>query len=139
VAAPYAHCTAPLRRLVDRYASELCLAAAADEPPPDWVLTALDTLPKEMAEGSRRAGTVERECVDIVEAALLKDRVGDIFDGCVVDVMERQPTVGTVQLESPAVVARIEGGTGTLPLGERLRVRLTQADLGTAKVRFAPA
>ncbi|MGW3977145.1 RNB domain-containing ribonuclease [Streptomyces mirabilis] len=139
VAAPYAHCTAPLRRLVDRYASELCLAAAADEPPPDWVLTALDSLPKEMAEGSRRAGTVERECVDIVEAALLKDRVGDIFDGCVVDVMERQPTVGTVQLESPAVVARIEGGTGTLPLGERLRVRLTQADLGTAKVRFAPA
>ncbi|MFD6998159.1 RNB domain-containing ribonuclease [Streptomyces mirabilis] len=139
VAAPYAHCTAPLRRLVDRYASELCLAAAADEPPPDCVLTALDTLPKEMAEGSRRAGTVERECVDIVEAALLKDRVGDIFDGCVVDVMERQPTVGTVQLESPAVVARIEGGTGTLPLGERLRVRLTQADLGTAKVRFAPA
>ncbi|MGW1497148.1 RNB domain-containing ribonuclease [Streptomyces mirabilis] len=139
VAAPYAHCTAPLRRLVDRYASELCLAAAADEPPPDWVLAALDTLPKEMAEGSRRAGTVERECVDIVEAALLKDRVGDIFDGCVVDVMERQPTVGTVQLESPAVVARIEGGTGTLPLGERLRVRLTQADLGTAKVRFAPA
>ncbi|WP_217565864.1 RNB domain-containing ribonuclease [Streptomyces sp. GbtcB7] len=139
VAAPYAHCTAPLRRLVDRYASELCLAAAADEPPPDWVLTALDTLPKEMAEGSRRAGTVERECVDIVEAALLKDRIGDIFDGCVVDVMERQPTVGTVQLESPAVVARIEGGTVTLPLGERLRVRLTQADPGTAKVQFAPA
>ncbi|GHD40866.1 ribonuclease R [Streptomyces mirabilis] len=139
VAAPYAHCTAPLRRLVDRYASELCLAAAADEPPPDWVLTALDTLPKEMAEGSRRAGTVERECVDIVEAALLKDRVGDIFDGCVVDVMERQPTVGTAQLESPAVVARIEGGTVTLPLGERLRVRLTQADPGTAKVQFAPA
>ncbi|QIY70727.1 RNB domain-containing ribonuclease [Streptomyces sp. RLB1-33] len=139
VAAPYAHCTAPLRRLVDRYASELCLAAAADEPPPDWVLTALDTLPKEMAEGSRRAGIVERECVDIVEAALLKDRVGDIFDGSVVDVMERQPTVGTVQLESPAVVARIEGGTVTLPLGERLRVRLTQADPGTAKVQFAPA
>ncbi|MCX5089901.1 RNB domain-containing ribonuclease [Streptomyces sp. NBC_00365] len=139
VAAPYAHCTAPLRRLVDRYASELCLAAAADEPPPDWVLTALDTLPKEMAEGSRRASTVERECVDIVEAALLKDRVGDIFDGCVVDVEERQPTVGTVQLESPAVVARLAGGTARLPLGERLRVRLTQADPGVARVQFAPA
>jgi exoribonuclease R len=139
VAAPYAHCTAPLRRLVDRYALELCLAAAADEPPPDWVLTALDTLPKEMAEGSRRASTVERECVDIVEAALLKDRVGDIFDGCVVDVEERQPTVGTVQLESPAVVARLAGGTARLPLGERLRVRLTQADPGVARVQFAPA
>lgn len=141
VAAPYTHCTAPLRRLVDRYASELCLAAAAGEEPPEWVLAALDDLPKRMAEGTRRAGTAERECVDIVEAALLKDRVGELFDGTVVDVQEREPTVGTVQLESPAVVARIksEEGAGSLPLGERLRVRLTQADPGSAKVLFAPA
>ncbi|MFI1488307.1 RNB domain-containing ribonuclease [Streptomyces sp. NPDC020747] len=141
VAAPYTHCTAPLRRLVDRYASELCLAAAAGEEPPEWVLAALADLPKRMAEGTRRAGTVERECVDIVEAALLKDRVGELFDGTVVDVQEREPTVGTVQLESPAVVARIksEEGAGSLPLGERLRVRLTQADPGSSKVLFAPA
>ncbi|MER5755027.1 RNB domain-containing ribonuclease [Streptomyces sp. NPDC002088] len=137
VAAPYAHCTAPLRRLADRYASELCLAAAADQAPPGWVLAALDALPTEMRDGSRRAGAVERACVDIVEAALLKDRVGDLFDGCVVDVEEHQPTLGTVQLESPAVIGRIEGDR--LPLGERLRVRLTQADPATAKVRFAPA
>ncbi|WUR83078.1 RNB domain-containing ribonuclease [Streptomyces phaeochromogenes] len=143
VAAPYTHCTAPLRRLVDRYASELCLAAAAGEELPEWVLAALDDLPKRMAEGTRRAGTAERECVDIVEAALLKDRVGELFDGTVVDVQEREPTVGTVQLESPAVVARIKSGEGAgklpLPLGERLRVRLTQADPGSAKVLFAPA
>ena len=136
VAAPYTHCTAPLRRLVDRYAAEICLSPAS---PPAWVLAGLDALPKEMADGSRLAGTIERECVDIVEAALLKDRVGDLFDGCVVDVEERQPTVGKVQLDSPAVVARLEGGATPLPLGERLRVRLTQADPGTSKVRFAPA
>lgn len=83
---------------------------------------------------------MERGCLDIVEAALLKDRVGEVFEGCVVDVEERRPTVGTVQLESPAVVARIEDDDGTpLPLGERLRVRLTRADLGAAGVRFAPA
>ena len=76
---------------------------------------------------------------DIVEAALLKDRVGELFEGCVVDVQEHEPTVGTVQLESPAVFARITGGTSRLPLGERLRVRLTQADPGTTKVQFAPA
>ncbi|MEU2335931.1 RNB domain-containing ribonuclease [Streptomyces sp. NPDC006654] len=138
VAAPYAHCTAPLRRLADRYASEICLAAAAGETPPDWVLIGLDTLPKEMAEGARRAGTVERECVDIVEAALLKDRVGEVFDGCVVEVEEHRPTVGRVLLQEPAVIGRIEDGT-PLPLGERLPVRLTEADPGTAKVRFAPA
>ncbi|MET9828805.1 RNB domain-containing ribonuclease [Streptomyces sp. NPDC006385] len=138
VAAPYTHCTAPLRRLADRYASEICLAAVAGRPVPDWVRAALDTLPARMAEGTRRAGTVERECVDIVEAALLKDRVGEVFDSWVVDVTERQSTSGTVQLETPAVTGRIEGTDG-LPLGERLRVRLTQADPRVRKVRFEPA
>ncbi|MER6956408.1 RNB domain-containing ribonuclease [Streptomyces sp. NPDC000618] len=137
VAAAYTHCTAPLRRLADRYATELCLAAVADEPPPGWVLAALDALPEEMAEGGRRANAVERGCVDIAEAALLEDRLGEVFDGCVVDVEERRPSVGTVQLESPAVIGRIDGDP--LPLGERLRVRLTQADPATRKVRFAPA
>ncbi|MFE9438031.1 RNB domain-containing ribonuclease [Streptomyces sp. NPDC006602] len=143
VAAPYAHCTAPLRRLVDRYTSEICLATVAGHAPPGWVLASLDVLRKEMADGGRRAGAVERGCVDIVEAALLKDRVGEVFDGCVVDIEEHQPTIGTVQLESPAIIARIEGDGAPLPLGERLRVRLTQADPGAGaqgtKVLFAPA
>ncbi|MGW2420126.1 RNB domain-containing ribonuclease [Streptomyces sp. NPDC001709] len=137
VAAPYTHCTAPLRRLADRYASEICLAAVAGQSPPDWVLAALDALPRRMAEGSRIAGTVERECVDIVEAALLKDRVGDVFEGCVVDVDEHRPGVGTVQVDSPAVIGRIEGDR--LPLGERLRVRLSRADPGTTKILFTVA
>lgn len=139
VADEYTHCTAPLRRLVDRYAGELCVAAVAGQEPPLWVLAAMEALPKEMAEGSRRAGTVERECVDLVEAALLKERVGEVFDAFVVDVREDEPTVGTVHLEAAAVVGRIESGSTDLPLGERLRVRLTQADPGLAKVLFVPA
>ncbi|MGW2643696.1 RNB domain-containing ribonuclease [Streptomyces sp. NPDC001393] len=137
VAAPYTHCTAPLHRLADRYVTEICLAAVAGQSPPDWVLAALDALPRRMADGSRIAGTAERECVDIIEAALLKDRVGDVFDGCVVDVDEHRPTVGTVQLDSPAVIGRVEGDR--LPLGERLRVRLGRADPGTAKILFTVA
>ncbi|MET9654937.1 RNB domain-containing ribonuclease [Streptomyces sp. NPDC006460] len=138
VADEYTHCTAPLRRLVDRYAGELCVAAVAGEEPPEWVRAALPALPDEMAAGSRLANTVERESVDIVEAALLRERVGEIFDAYVIDVKDREPAVGTVHLEDPAVVARVEGGDSRLPLGEWLRVRLTQADPGAAKVRFAP-
>ncbi|MFJ4198829.1 RNB domain-containing ribonuclease [Streptomyces sviceus] len=141
VAAPYAHCAAPLRRLVDRYASEICLAAVAGEPVPEWVLAAFEALPREMSEGGRRAATVERACVDLVEAAVLKDRVGEVFDGYVVDLDEHRPTVGTVQLEMPAVIGRIDGEG--LSLGERLRVKVVGSDPGTsvspAKVRFAPA
>ena len=38
LAIDYAHVTAPLRRLVDRYAGEICVALCADQPVPDWVL-----------------------------------------------------------------------------------------------------
>lgn len=138
VAAPYAHCTAPLRRLVDRYSGELCLAAAAGAGVPEWALAALDALPREMAEGTRLANTVERESVDLVEAAVLRGRVGETFEAMVIDVKDHDPLVGTVHLEDPAVVGRIESTTHPLPLGERVRVRLTQADMGTAKVLFAP-
>ncbi|MFF8956249.1 RNB domain-containing ribonuclease [Streptomyces sp. NPDC014894] len=138
VAAEYTHCTAPLRRLVDRYTGELCVAACAGQGVPEWVLGALGALPGEMAEGSRRANAVERECVDVVEAALLADRVGEVFDASVVDVREREPGVGTVHLEEPAVVGRVESPR-PLPLGERLRVRLARAAPGTEKVLFVPA
>ncbi|MFE9725190.1 RNB domain-containing ribonuclease [Streptomyces sp. NPDC005794] len=137
VAELYTHCTAPLRRLVDRYAAELCLAATAGREPPEWVLQALPGLPEEMAEGTRRANTVERECVDLVEAALVADRVGEVFDGYVIDVKDNDPTVGTVHIEDPAIVARVEAAA-PLPLGERLRVRLTRAAPGTSKALFAP-
>src|SRR5207248_254233 len=108
VADEYTHCTAPLRRLVDRYTGELCLAAVAGQDPPEWVRAALPGLPGEMGEGAQRANRVERECLDLIEAALLKDRVGDVFNGYVVDVQEDEPTVGTVHLDDPAVIACIE-------------------------------
>ena len=92
-----------------------------------------------MADGTRRANAVERGCVDIVEAALLKDRVGDIFEACVVDVKDHEPAVGTVQLTTPRWSPASRAVRRPLPLGERLRVRLTQADPGAAKVQFAPA
>ncbi|MFE9934004.1 RNB domain-containing ribonuclease [Streptomyces sp. NPDC005533] len=139
VAAPYAHCTAPLRRLADRYAGELCVAAAAGAEPPQWAVAALEALPREMAEGIRLANTVERESVDLVEAALLKDRVGETFEGTVIDVNDHEPLVGTVHLEDPAVVGRVESDTLALPLGDRIRVRLKEADPGTSKILFAPA
>ena len=37
LASDYAHTTAPLRRLVDRYSGEICVALCADQPVPTWV------------------------------------------------------------------------------------------------------
>ncbi|MGW4411825.1 RNB domain-containing ribonuclease [Nonomuraea sp. NPDC004702] len=135
VAAPYAHVTAPLRRLVDRYATEVCLAVAAGEPVPAEVRAALPLLPDIMSATGRRAGAVDRACVDLVEAFLLRERIGQSFEAMVIDVDERRGG-GQVQLVEPAVIARCDG---VLPLGERVTVRLTQADPATREVRFALA
>src|SRR5436190_433794 len=64
VAAPYAHVTAPLRRIVDRYGLVLCAAVSAGEDVPGWVRDALPRLPETMQEGDRRAKAVERACTD---------------------------------------------------------------------------
>ncbi|WP_310719514.1 RNB domain-containing ribonuclease [Streptomyces lydicus] len=141
VAAPYAHATAPLRRLVDRYTSELCLAASAGAEPPAWVRSALLALPREMEAGTQRANQVERACVDLVEAALLRDRVGETFEALVVDIQDKDPTHGTVHLYDPAVIGPVETAPEgpALPLGHHIQVRLAEAEPGRAPVRFTPA
>ncbi|MEV7009099.1 RNB domain-containing ribonuclease [Streptosporangium sp. NPDC051022] len=136
VAAPYAHVTAPLRRLIDRYATEICLAIAAGEPVPEDVQRVMGELPGIMRLTGRRAGAVERACVDLVEAFVLRERVGQTFDAVVIDVDEGHPW-GQVQVTDPAVIARCDGER--LPLGKAVRVRLTRADPATREVRFSLA
>ena len=132
VAAEYAHATAPLRRLVDRYVGEVCLSLCAGRDVPGWVREALPGLPARMAESDRRAGALERECVALMEAVVLRPQVGEVFDAAVVDVHEKGG--GTVQLREPAVRAECDGD---LPLGDRVRVRLAEADVVGRRVRFA--
>ncbi|MFC8799979.1 RNB domain-containing ribonuclease [Promicromonospora sp. NPDC057138] len=137
IAADYAHVTAPLRRLVDRYATEICLAISAGTPVPGWVLEAMPALPRVMAEAGRRASSFERECVDIVEASMLADRLGEEFDGVVVDVDDddaKEVQRGQVVLRDPAVRARVTGRS--LPLGDEVRVRLAVADVSERRVLF---
>ena len=134
VAAPYAHVTAPLRRLVDRYGTEICLAQAAGTPVPAWVLDRLEDLPGVMATTDRRAGAVERAVLDLTEAHLLAGREGEEFDAVVAD---SGPQHGTVVLAELAVRARCDAPD--LPLGDRLVVRLTVADPAERAVRFVPA
>ncbi|TQS46235.1 RNB domain-containing ribonuclease [Cryptosporangium phraense] len=136
VGAPYAHVTAPLRRLADRYATEVCLAVFTGAPVPPWVLAALPELPATMASATRRANEFDRAVVDLTEAVLLADRVGEEFDAAVVDVAG-EGKGGTVALDDPPVRARCAGPG--LHAGERLRVRLIEAEPTTRRVRFQPA
>ncbi|MGK5684756.1 RNB domain-containing ribonuclease [Actinoplanes sp. URMC 104] len=139
VGAPYAHVTAPLRRLADRYATEVCLAIAAGEPIPEWARAALPRLPKVMADSDRLAGAANRGAIDLAEAVLLQGRVGELFEAGVLDLDEpskKRPPAGTVAIDEPAVRARC---LGSLSLGVRIRARLTVADPATRKVQFEQA
>jgi exoribonuclease R len=129
----YSHVTAPLRRLVDRYAGEVCVALCEDRPVPEWVRQRLDGLPEEMAAAERRAKRYERAVIDLVEAFLLQHRVGEVFPGTVVEV-DRERDRGTVVVPEPAISAKVNGSH--LPLGEQVAVRLANADPTKGVVAF---
>ncbi|HEY7717205.1 MAG TPA: RNB domain-containing ribonuclease [Pedococcus sp.] len=131
VAAPYAHVTAPLRRLVDRFGLVVCEALCRGAEVPDWVREALPGLPEAMQSSDRVAGAVERGCADAVEAAVLEHRVGEVFDAVVVDA--RNDSGVLLQLKEPAVVAAGQGGAAP---GAAVRARLAQAEIATSTVLF---
>jgi len=135
VTSTYAHVTAPLRRLVDRYAGEICLAICAGEPVPEWVKTKLDEVPVAMQESGRRANQYENAVLNLVEAGVLRTRVGEMFAGVVVQADGEDPTRGDVVIDEPAIEASVSS-LKPLPVGTEVEVRLVEADVKTRAVRF---
>ncbi|MDQ8046218.1 MAG: RNB domain-containing ribonuclease [Solirubrobacteraceae bacterium] len=134
VAAPYAHVTAPLRRLADRFATECALAVAAGVEPPDWATAALPDLPTTMTAAGRRSGAVARGVIDLAEAIVLAPHVGETYDAAVVAVT---PKAAEIRLDDPPVQGRAD--PAGLVAGSRRRVVLVSADPGKRSVRFAAA
>jgi exoribonuclease R len=134
VAAAYAHVTAPLRRLVDRYGQEVAVALCADAPVPEWVRAGLAELPAQMQRGDQRARALDRACVDFMEAVLLEPHVGEVYTGVVV---QQRGVESVVQLSDPP--ARLTATGDGLELGHRTRLRLVAADPPTRTVRLVPA
>lgn len=123
MAATYAHATAPLRRLADRYVIRAALAVANGQPVPDAVSAAFERLPAVMGKADARAGQIERAVIDLAETAILSGREGEQFDAVVTDLGE---TGARFQLCDLPVVARTQA-PGAIP-GAALRVRLDAAD-----------
>ncbi|GAA3090328.1 exoribonuclease R [Kribbella aluminosa] len=130
----YAHVTAPLRRLVDRWTGEICVALSAGTDVPDWVRESMDEIPKIMDDADRRAHAYERSIVSMVEAGLVADRLGATFDGVITDVDDKDPGRGIVVLTEPAIEGRVTGPA--LPLGRQVRVKLVEADITQRTVAF---
>jgi exoribonuclease R len=134
VAATYAHATAPLRRLADRYVVRAALALAGGEAVPSAVTEAFEKLPAVMARADALGSQIQRAAVDLAEAVILQGRVGETFAAIVTDVDHRG---ARIQLRDLPVVARL-GDTDIDP-GEALDVVLVEADPRLRTVAFLPA
>jgi exoribonuclease R len=132
MAATYAHATAPLRRLADRYVVEAALAVANGRPVADHVEAAFAALPETMARAEQRANSVDRAVIDLAEAVVLAGREGEVFDAVVVDEDQRG---AVVQLVEPAVLARV--AAKRVDPGDDVRVKLDQADPATRTIAFS--
>ncbi len=131
IGAPYAHVTAPLRRLGDRFANELVLAAHDSRPPAGWAVEALALLPETLQDGARRQSALDRACVDFVEAMVLRDRVGQRFAVVVTEVDDDE---ARVQFRDPAVLARARG-VGLEP-GAEAEVELVAVDPDEGRIEL---
>lgn len=137
IAAEYTHATAPLRRLVDRYTGEMCLALCAKQPVPEWVLAALPGLPVTMQPSGHCARPYETAVLDRAEAAALASRVGEQFEGAIVEAAALA-SHGVVMLREPAVEAGVSGPSA-LSLGADVTVTLVAADPATRTTGFVLA
>ena len=140
IGAPYAHTTAPLRRLIDRFVLVICEALSNGREIPAWAREALPDLPGIMAASDSLAGRLERMALDTVEAALAANHVGQVFDAVVISGSKPSNGTGngngpygTVQIAEPAVTARCDG---ELVSGTQVRVRLVKADITGRVIRF---
>jgi exoribonuclease R len=134
VGAEYAHTTAPLRRLVDRYVGEVCVASSSGTEIPGWVRRGLPSLPTIMERTTRKAQQYEAGIISTLEAAVLEPSLGDVFEAVVVELTE---TGGVIELIDPPVTAHCRGQD--LPLGQIVKARLVTADIAGRQVGFVTA
>jgi exoribonuclease R len=131
MAAMYAHATAPLRRLADRYVVEAALAVANGAAVPDHVEAAFAELPAVMARAEQLGNRVENAVNDLAESVLLDGREDELFDGVIVDADRNGPLM---QIAEPAILARVHAARVTP--GDEVRVRLVEADPVARRVGF---
>jgi len=134
MAATYAHATAPLRRLADRYVIEAVLEIAGSGTVPAELSAMFERLPAVMARADEKAGEVGRAVLDLAEAAVLEGREGSRFTAVVTDLDDRG---ARIQLSQLAVVSRVDG-KGAMP-GDTITVELVSADPTRREVRFERA
>jgi len=133
IAAPYAHATAPLRRLVDRWSLAISLAVSRGEEIPAWVHESMDKIPDLMRASAQRSSTLNSRTLDLVEAAVLAPHVDETFAAVVI---RRNGERGTVQIADPPVTASM-ALPDSAAAGATIQVVLNSVDVAKGQAAFA--
>ncbi|MGO3211338.1 RNB domain-containing ribonuclease [Brachybacterium sp. AOP42-C2-15] len=161
IAAPYAHTTAPLRRLVDRFVLLVCYDHVSGRTPSPELLAAMAEIPEAMRAAGARAGDLERKAIGLVETAALAAWEGEEFEGTVLERREATqssngngggngqgnrhgngngnsgaPTRVEVQLTDPPITTWVPMDAAP---GEVVRVRLESVDPAKRRAVFVAA
>ena len=136
LASEYAHVTAPLRRLGDRYAGEICVALCAGTEVPGWVLEKLHVVPETMRDSGRRAAPVRSG-----GPRPGRGRRAAAPGGGDVRGRHRRPRrpgrqAGHGHRAGPGRRGTRHWPTRPLPLGTDVHVTLAQADVASRAVGF---
>ena len=157
IAAPYAHVTAPLRRLADRYVLDLLVELTNGNHPDEAIVATLHQLPPVMSEADRLSRQLESAIVDFAEVRLLQERVGEVFAAMVIGLRQEgvivQITEPPIRTLIPAAVWKAQSAEAKLAddgatlviadvpitLGQTLSLRLEAANPKARSLSFSLA
>lgn len=129
----YSHVTAPLRRLIDRFATEVCLALCQGKEVPQWVSERATEVIDTMNRTSTLANNVDRAALDLTEATVLSPWVGHNFDALVL-TSDPEREQARIFVTDPPVLADCLGAP---PQSTTATVSLIRADVIKRDVAFA--
>ncbi len=120
----YSHATAPNRRYADLVTQRLVKAALAKTPAP-YSDDELRDVAARCTEREDAENKVERRVRKTAAALLLRDRIGQSFDGIVTGASEKGTYVRTFKPPAEGMVVRNKEG---FDVGDKVRVKLVNAD-----------
>jgi VacB/RNase II family 3'-5' exoribonuclease len=131
----YTHSTAPNRRYPDLITHRMVKAALAGKPQP-YDFDELASLAEHCTAQEDAANKVERQVRKAAAAYMLRDRVGDRFDGIVTGASQK----GTwVRIFRPPIEGKVVRGWDGLDIGDRVKVKLLGVDVDRGFIDFGRA
>jgi exoribonuclease-2 len=128
----YTHATAPNRRFADLVTQRLLKTALAGQPAP-YTDDELAAIARTCTLKENEARKVEREMTKRIAAVAMSRRIGETFDAIVTGVTPKGTFVRVLKPHVEGLLARGQQGAD---VGDRLRVRLTRADVDRGYIDF---